>query len=200
MDSQNLIVIFRTGFYISIVLAAVGFILAGILYFRYNIRAVWLIKTGRAEKLRVKDLEKESRSNGRMLRDENRAGMQAGKVLVDADAAVSETLKLDEASPGGAFDPPGSAATEVLQPDGKEAVQDGVFGSTADLGPTDASSFGTEVLKCGEYGSTADLGRVQQSDGAGGTELLQPQDSQRQNYRITQEVMVIHTGEIISVR
>lgn len=204
MDSQGLIVVFRNGYYISMAVAIIGFAVSVFLFFKYDIRTIWQIKTGRAERQRVRDLENASRNEGRMIREENHSHL-ASEDLAGESSPGTEKLRSSadgglERTPTGQ---PGPAETTLLtdhqggtnettllnqeprtaQTTVLDSTQQNNFGGTADLGygPTRDLSLGT-----GSATTVLATGESQELKGA---------DS---GFCVTQEMVLIHTDEWIS--
>lgn len=92
MDAQALIQIYRTGFFICAGIAALGLALSILFFFRFRIRDIWAVRTGRAQKKAVHDMQEASRSEGRMRKDESRYG----KIGEDAPPETTEDLRTEE--------------------------------------------------------------------------------------------------------
>lgn len=107
MSTQALIDIYRTGFYISMIIAATGFLLSVFLFFRFRVKNIWEIRSGRAQKNAVRKMQEDSRSKGRMREEEE----SPGTVLADIEEAGEESTEelVRENSPKEA------AETELLQ-------------------------------------------------------------------------------------
>ncbi len=126
MDAQSMIEIYRTGFYISSAIAVLGFCLAVLFFFRFHIRSVWAIRTGKAQRDAVKALQQSSRSDGRMRKEEKQRELSTEE-MAGTEAEATEALKMTELTDYGSTHD--LEQTTVLGPD---KIPD--FGMTLDLG------------------------------------------------------------------
>lgn len=92
MDAQALIQIYRTGFFICAGIAALGLALSILFFFRFRIRDIWAVRTGRAQKKAVHDMQEASRNEGRMRKDERKYG----KICEDSPPETTEDLRTEE--------------------------------------------------------------------------------------------------------
>lgn len=174
MDVQSLIAVYRAGFYASAVVAVVGAALAVALFFRFDIRNLWLIQTGRAQRQGVRQMEAASRNEGRMRREENRRGVLPSEDLAGEPASRTDELaRAGQAPPTTKLEPPDAPAPEPPQ-DGPPTpeVQNG-FGSTMDLGGGPSPVVGQRAAETTVLGAEA------------------------LRFEITEEVLLIHTDEVI---
>ena len=173
MDAQTLISVYRIGFYASMAVALLGLIVAVVLFVRFDIRTIWLIRTGRARKRSVAAMQEASRSGGRMRKDtvKRTAGEGAptsGRINTTRDLQVDPiTIEIEPPvqSPKG--------GTTVLSP-ADAPVPPPPKGGTTVLSPADAPA--PQPPKGGTTVLTPQDAPVPQPP-KGGTTVLTPQDA-----------------------
>ena len=121
MDAQALIRIYQTGFYICIAIAIVGLLLSVLFFFRFHIGNIWLIKTGKAQRKAVQNMQEASRQNGRMRQEE----AHHSEIAIQEDKPLKATEMLQSDPPRS--DPP-LAETEIIE--GLTVTQDVVLTHT----------------------------------------------------------------------
>lgn len=174
MDAQALIEIYQTGFYASAATAALGLMLAVFFFFRFRINSVWAIRTGRAQRKAVQELQEASRSDGRMRKDEKRRQMTTEE-MAGTEAESTEPLEKKEVQEQS---PPQWTETVLLSTEGENIL------------PKETLSFGeTEVL--------AQTGELNQTSVLSETAPLEKERQPADDFLITQEVVLIHTTEKI---
>ena len=66
-DSEKLINLYHNGFIVCIILAILFFVAAIVMFFVFDIRNIFNIKTGRAQKRKIDEMEKENSLTGRFI-------------------------------------------------------------------------------------------------------------------------------------
>ena len=70
MNAQELIRIYRSCFYVCAAVTAAGILVSVCLFFRFHIRNIWMLRSGKAEKKAVREFQESSRQDGRMREEE----------------------------------------------------------------------------------------------------------------------------------
>ena len=210
---------YRLGFRISMIVAIVGFALAVFFFFRFNIREIFLLMTGRAKAKTVKNLEERNEKTGK-LRDD--PFDLASEELADAPSgslAKKQGFSRKKRSGNtGSFAIPGDAVpakAEVLaetQPEEKpDSGADAVPGSKkdgdsgADVIPASpkAEDSGADVIPASPKAedSDADVIPASQKRADSEVEVGATEDLSRltakPSFRIIEDIVVIHTDELI---
>lgn len=178
MDAQQWISLYKAGFYISLIVAALGFALAGMLFFRYDIRTVWQIRTGKAKRAGVAALQRASRDDGQMRKDKEQG--YSTEEMAGARAKTTEDLHRAAQNTTGAAV---SAATLLLQ--GQQAPE---MLPTEPLAPPPRQPAEGSVEADG-FGDTVDL--LAGRGGAPDSGELSPPPG----FVITQDTVVVHSNE-----
>lgn len=194
MEAQDLIIAYRTGFYLCAAVAVLGLMLSVTLFMRFKIPTIWAVRTGRAEKQAVRELQEKGKREGQMRKSARR------RTTIREEAV--EKIKKTDALSGS------SAETEVLPQNEKEygSTGDLGYGETKDLQPAyshvekqaettvlQSKVAETTVLTREEriYGITDDLG-------FGTTATLEETEAAGLNdFVVTQQEMVVYTEEKI---
>ena len=78
MNTQSLIAVCRSGFYISMLVAFLGAAAAALIVVKCDIRTIWEIRTGRTRRQSIKEMEQSSRNQGWMRKEDTPAGGYSG--------------------------------------------------------------------------------------------------------------------------
>ncbi len=174
-ETAKLLEILQMGYIICLVLAIVFFLISVLLFFVFDIRNIFLIRTGRAAKRDIRKLAEKNFQTGQLRRPD------AGKY------DMSNSGSLDE-----------SQETDVTEPMGKEtdAVQQSQFISQ---GEQETGAEGTTVL--GQNETTVLNGEFTTVLNAGATTVLNQEEAERigrkRVFILIKNEMYIHTEEII---
>ena len=110
MNVQTMIALCRDGFFVSLVVALAGLIAAVVIFIKFDIRNIWLIRSGRARRQSIEEMNSASRAGGRMRSDQRKFG--SDRQGLENDEKREPTAKLDDMI-GGGENPP--AATETVR-------------------------------------------------------------------------------------
>ena len=196
---------YKLGFRISMIAAILGFALAVFFFFRFNIRGIFQLMTGRAKAKTVKNREERNEKTGK-LRDDpfDLDSEELGEAPSGSLAKKQGFSRKKRSGNTGSFAIPGDAVpvkAEVPAETPPEEKPD----SGADAVPvshqdTDA---GTDVKEASQKSgeSAADVVPAAQKDAdseveVGATEELS-RLSVKPTFRIIEDIVVIHTDELI---
>ena len=180
MESTSLINIFDTCFKVCFAFTVLFLIISVILFFLFDIRAIFSIRTGRAKSKTVKEMENSNNTTGRL-----RVG---GK---------TQTSKLSEAdrrkTRGPVVVPPSSSVSGCAP---NMEIQDSDYGATEVL-PTDNNQ--TELLSDDGGDKTSRLS-VENTEDFGETSVLSQKDQEtiNINFQVVKKIILIHTEEVIN--
>lgn len=194
MNVQSMITLYRNGFFVSLVITLVGLAAAILIFIKFDIHNIWLIRSGRSRRQSIEKMVSDSRSGGRMRTDVQKGTTRPGPEAHPAGQELphNRTADLEEGitaglgkerpnytAPAGMAQRAPAPATEVLDPTEAPA--------TEVLDPVGTPP--TEVL----YGGTEELTPDQPE-----TTLLEKLPVREQPViRITQEVVVTHCEDVI---
>ena len=194
MNVQSMITLYRNGFFVSLVIALVGLAAAILIFIKFDIHSIWLIRSGRSRRQSIEKMVSDSRSGGRMRTDVQKTATRPGPEehpagqepphnrTADLEDGITAGLAKEVptfAAPAGMTQSTPAPAAEVLTPTEAPA--------TALLSPVGAPP--TEVL----YSGTEELTPNQPE-----TTLLEELPvRQKPAMRITQEVVVTHCEDVI---
>ena len=71
-DSESLIGLYHSGFIICLAFAILFFIVSVVLFFVFHIKEIFDMKTGRAQKKKIDEMEKENALTGRLITPKNK--------------------------------------------------------------------------------------------------------------------------------
>ena len=202
--------IFNTIFIICLALAIVFFIVSVILFFLFDIRGIFNIKTGRAEKKRIKELEEANAKTGRLR------GAKAGVITekgepkaqnaVQAPPApqVKETPRQKKAEKPRQDDADKTSLLDNPQQNDTEATS--LLDNTEQT-DTDATSLldqadqsdeeQTALLSSSEQDEAGETTLFAEPADTGETTLLSPAQSESR-FKIIKKVILCDTNEIIA--
>lgn len=164
-QAQQLIQAYRLGFNISAILTVLAILSAVFIFFKFDIRTIFSIRTGRAAKKTIEKMAMENAKTGRLRQDE---------ILVTEGSAAhnAQSLSGGNIPPGTADEqtaPLGAAAaqTDVLAANCRDVPHQPPFASGVPATPVTAPIFPAPVAQPGFP------------------------------FTITENVMIIHTNELI---
>lgn len=178
MDAQQWISLYQAGFFVCLIIAALGLTLAVMLFFRYDIRTIWQIRTGKAKKSGVEALQRASERGGQMRKDRERS--YTTEQMFGTRAKTTEDLNCSVTN---APAPAVSAATLLLKGENlSETTQ-----ATEFLFVPQETEHPAESCVSEGFGGTVDLSEEKPSIDQEGTPSVK--------FVITQDTMVIHSNE-----
>lgn len=97
-NAQSLIQIYNTGFIVCVIITIAAFLSSAFMFFKFDIRTIFAIRTGHAEKISIKKMEDENARTG-MLRpnveiDYTTDGLGSGGSQTDVLTSASATTPL----------------------------------------------------------------------------------------------------------
>lgn len=109
-QAQSLIQLYQTGFYVCMGITILAFLSAVFMFFKFDIRMIFAIKTGRAAKKTIEKMAEANAVTGRLRQDEMdyQTGSLSGQT--GQSTTVGETAPLNQ----------GSAETTALGSDAKK--------------------------------------------------------------------------------
>ncbi len=180
MESTSLISIFDTCFKVCFAFTVLFLIISVVLFFIFDIRAIFSIRTGRAKSKTIKEMQNANNTTGRLRVD--------GKTQT---SKLSEEQKKKTRGP--VVVPPPSvtsaAATDILP-------QNSDYGATEVL-PSDNNQ--TEVLNNSGGNTTSRLSEMKTEE-IGETSVLSQteQEAVNINFQVVRKIIRIHTEEVIN--
>ena len=109
-NTERLISIYHTGFVVSAILLVAGILLAILFFFLFDIRTIFLIRTGRAKQQTIDEMKEKN--------------LQTGRLGVDSPYTPSgELKKKDKKRNTGAFRIPGTSKGVVIEKPREESLQ-----------------------------------------------------------------------------
>lgn len=186
MDNSQAITILRTCFWVCLVLAILFFVISVILFFLFDIKTIFNIKTGRAKAKTVKAMKAVNDSTGRLrvdgktqttkLSKKDIAKGRAPAVTPPSEDVKKQFYQNDDAYQNAPVQQPAPSNTVTEPQNDQYSQQDDV-------------SDGTEVL----YAETSVLSNK--------TDDIKPVEFDPNEpsipIRIIKEIMVVHTDEVI---
>lgn len=123
-NAQSLIQIYNTGFIVCAGVTAVAFLSAVFMFFKFDIRTIFAIRTGRAERISIKKMEADNARTGTLRPnveiDYTTDGLGSGGAQTDLLSAAGETTPLAGRGPAPA--PAAQPAAPALPPGFKFVV------------------------------------------------------------------------------
>lgn len=96
-EAQSLIQLYHTGFYVCMSLAVLFALAAVWMFFKFDIRGIYLVQSGKAEKRMVERMQRQNAETGRLLAEEH--GVASGGLNREAAARDDPpTAPLEEAT------------------------------------------------------------------------------------------------------
>ncbi len=199
-ESSRVINMLHTGFIVCLVLAIVFFLISVLLFFVFDIKNVFMVRTGRAAKKEIRKLQDENFNTGRLRAPQNGsiygnsgAMTQSGKMT----ERIQEKKTIPTTSGEETEQLAGMEETELLGST-EETEQLTSMEETELLGSTEE----TELLRDGE--ETELLSNIEETTVLGGEETtvlntanLANQPHLNRKYVILKDEMTIHTNEIV---
>lgn len=186
MDSNGIIDIMNTCFMVCLAFAILFLVISIILFFLFDIRTIFNIKTGRAQAKTVKEMQVANASTGRLrvggktqtskLTKEQKNKNRAPAVISPSQAAVQQNFQTSYT------DNAGSAETELLQQDAGETE---ILNKTA----LQSSDIGNTPISLVPGAETSVLNQSQYNDIDNAKDI---------HFVITKKIICIHTDEIIN--
>ena len=187
MSGANSISILQTGFIICLAFAIVFFIISFVLFFVFNIRLIFNIRTGRAKKKTIEEMQKANSETGRLRAN----GRTLTSKLGGKNSPPASQFSAFEKNDVSFYD--GSEATGSLE-DITQQTSYSVSAPSYKASDEYKSEF-AETSLLNESGNIAETSLLNEGDDIAETTLLSGQ--QGDEFKILQKMVFIHTDEVI---
>ena len=207
MDNTTLITVASVGLRISLVLLIIGAVLTVLLFWRFDIRNIYLIRSGKAKRKTVSKMQEHNNRTGK-LREEFDLDYSTGKLRREGRKSGRTESAQDENTPFVRADHSGDTGSfsDQNQIEMPEAQQAAVRESErrAESKETDVltSTEGTTLLDAyppDQYASRIGEAYNDTPDDEEGGEVTQTLYEPRVQIDIISKELIIHTNEIIEI-
>lgn len=173
-ETSRLIEILKTGYIICLVLTVMFFLISVLLFFVFDIKQVFLVRTGRAAKRGIRKLEEQNFNTGRLsqYKAANHNFANSGSLENSQELPKTEQMSGNPAP----VQPP--------QPPNFSGAQEGL--ATTVLGQNDTTVLNNEFTTVLNNGATTVL-----------SQGMQGAIHETRKFRIVKKEMCIHTEEIL---
>lgn len=185
MSGTDSITILHTGFIICLAFTVVFFIISVVLFFAFNIRLIFNIRTGRAKKKTVEEMQKANSETGRLRYNGRTLTSKLGN---NSPAPVSQFSSFERNNVPSAD---GSEVTGNLEDTSQQLAY-----SVNKLSYKSSNQYQGEVAETSLLSESNDTETSILSGDEAETTLLS-NESQADEFKILQRIIFIHTDEII---